>query len=225
LSTNTPPGARRVALDAPALGVARGRGHPRGPHRRGVGERRVPVHPLQPHRVVGHGLRQPLVRGEARVAPVVLVPPAADDPLPLGRRAGARGHARHHLVERARAGEVDVAQRQAEAEEVAVRVDEPGEHGAAGEVDDARRRPRSAIAPAESPTNARRSPRTASAWASGRAASAVRMRALTTTRSAGGTAAGAGCAPAGPRGASAARASTPAAAAARARREKGMRRM
>ena len=91
------------------------------------------------------------------------------------------------LGERRGAAQVDLLQLRAEAEEVAVRVVQAGQDGAAAGVDDPRRRVRAAPAPRRRcRRRARRSPRMATASAL-RAASAsrCRRRALWTIRSAG----------------------------------------
>src|SRR5439155_3432830 len=67
--------------------------------------------------------------------PVVLVPAAAEQPLARLERADARGHAPPRLVHRVRSPEVDVLERGAERLDVHVRVGEPGNDGAAGEID------------------------------------------------------------------------------------------
>lgn len=52
----------------------------------------------------------------------------------------ARGDARDHLIETARPGEIDGAQRLAKSEEVDVGIGNAGNDGGAGQIDDARLR-------------------------------------------------------------------------------------
>ncbi len=78
--------------------------------------------------MVGNGAGERLVRGEARVPPIVLVPAAAEDPGPGGHLASPGGHPPDHLVVRARPHQVHVAQRGPEPEEVGVRVHHPRDH-------------------------------------------------------------------------------------------------
>ena len=75
------------ALDVAAVGVLRRAVTLGGLHRGGVREPGVSVDARQVDGIVRNGGGELLVRREARVAPVVLVPAAADDP--LARRASS----------------------------------------------------------------------------------------------------------------------------------------
>ena len=127
----------RCTLNVTAVGILRLRRDSRGLDRGSVREAGVSVDPRDVHRIVRHGCAQLLLRREARVAPVVLIPSASDDPL-----AGLHGFhscddARDHLVVRARAGEIDSAKREPEVVDVTVRVDHAGDDRASAEVHDA----------------------------------------------------------------------------------------
>ena len=103
-----------------------------------VHEAGVAIDALEVHRMIGHRAGQRLVRRPAGVAPVVLVPAAADDPLAARRRAGALDDTGDHLVVRGGAGEIHVPQRHAEPGDMGVRVGHPRDHRAALQVDDLR---------------------------------------------------------------------------------------
>ena len=110
LSTKTPVGSPFAPRSMrPPAGSFVAAVTPAALHRRGVGEHGVAVDALEHDRIVRRDARQRFVRGEARVAPFVLIPAAADRP--SGRPARLRdvgGDARDDLVVRARVGEVDV---------------------------------------------------------------------------------------------------------------------
>jgi hypothetical protein len=69
--------------------------------------------------------------------PVVLVPPAPEDPAPRRHVARALDDAGDHRLVRRRSLERDVAQRLAEAEHVRVGIDHPRDDDAPPEIDDA----------------------------------------------------------------------------------------
>ena len=112
-----------------------------------------------------------------------LVVARPDDPLPRGRGGGPGRDAGVELVEVADP-QVDLGEREPEADHVVVRVVEPGDERRALEVDDVAPAwcPRPAP-PASSPTPVIRPPATATAAARGRAGSIVRTPALTSSRS------------------------------------------
>jgi hypothetical protein len=85
--------------------------------------------------MIRHGARQRVVGGEPGIRPVVLVPPAAADPLAGGRPGRLLPHSRDDLVERPRADQVHGAQRLAETQQVGVSIDHSRDHGAAGGVE------------------------------------------------------------------------------------------
>ena len=129
-------GVALVVTDEPsAVGVGCRRRHAGQLERPGVHDGSVPVHPGDVHRMVRHGARQRLVRRELRHRPVVLVPPAAANPLALRHGPGSLDDTLDHLIVRAGAHEVDDAPRGAEAEQVGVRVHHSRNDGLAVEVE------------------------------------------------------------------------------------------
>ena len=132
--------ARRGPLDAPAGGIARRGGDAGGLHRRGVGEDCVSVDAGEHDRVVRRDAGERVVRGEAGVAPLVLIPPAADHPAAGRQVLRASADSADDRVVRAGVREVDVVQERAEPEQVGVRVDHAGDHDPAGEIQHLRRR-------------------------------------------------------------------------------------
>ncbi len=127
-----------AAQDAAAIGIRRVLRQVRGAERGGVDEGGVSIHARDVHGMVRHGARERFVRGEARVAPIVLVPSASEDPRARRHLARARGDARDHLVVRLRTDEIDRAERGAEPGQVRVRVHHAGDDGVAAEVEHAR---------------------------------------------------------------------------------------
>lgn len=119
--------ARRVGGVAPdARALERGPAGPRG----------VAVDAHQRHRVPGRGAIERGARGEALARPAGLVPAAAGDPLPRAEpRCGGADRA-GDLVLGARGGQVQLEARAGEQHEVAVSVDQAGQHGAAREIED-----------------------------------------------------------------------------------------
>ena len=91
-------------------------------------------------RIVRRDSGERVVRREARVAPLVLIPPAADHPAAGRQVLRASADSGDDRVVRASVGEVDVAQERAEPEQVRVRVDHAGDHDPAGEIEHLRRR-------------------------------------------------------------------------------------
>ena len=98
------------------------------------------------HGVVGRHGRERLVRGKAAHGsrggrrPLLLVPAASVDPLAGGPALDGSRDPRHHLGVARRPHEVDVEAREADAEEVRVRVLEAGNQRPALQVHDARLR-------------------------------------------------------------------------------------
>ena len=91
--------ARSGALDLAATRI-HGRGGDAGrAHRGSVAISGVTVHPCEPDRIIRQCARERVVGGEARIAPVVLVPAAPENPR-AGRLAlGTLDDARDHLVQ------------------------------------------------------------------------------------------------------------------------------
>ena len=81
-----------IAFDRAAAGVRARLGDTGLLQRERIHEAGMPVHAFEEDGVVRNGAGERLVRGPACVAPVVLVPTAADDPLALWRVAGALDH-------------------------------------------------------------------------------------------------------------------------------------
>ena len=138
-----PPASRMIS---PPAGAFVARVIPCERHRLRVGEHGVAVGALEDDRVVGRDGGERVVGREAadgpgrRRVPLALVPAAAADPLAGPARLHGLRHPLDHLGVAARAHEVHVEAREADPEQVRVRVVEAGDDGAAREVEDARLR-------------------------------------------------------------------------------------
>ena len=105
-------------------------------HRGGVREQRVSVDALEHHRIVRRDARQRVVRRKARVAPLVLIPAAADHPASGRRVLDARARRASTIVSYERVSVRSMLRRNvAEPEQVRVRVDHAGNDGLAAGVD------------------------------------------------------------------------------------------
>jgi hypothetical protein len=93
------------------------------------------VHAGEIHGVVRDRARQRLMRREAGVCPVVLVPPTPANPFPGPGGLGALDHPGDHFVVRSRADEIHGAQRQSEIQQMGVRVHHTGDHRLPGEIE------------------------------------------------------------------------------------------
>ena len=130
--------ARRSAENLTATRVSGVQRHRCRLHGGRVRELRVSVDALEVDGIVRQRASECLVRGEACVAPLVLVPSAADDPLSGGDVLRSRDDARDDLIIRPGADEVDRLKRLPESEQVGVRVDHAGDDCASPEVEHAR---------------------------------------------------------------------------------------
>ena len=122
-------------LDPAAARRLRLGGDPGLAHRHRVRPAGMAVDPLQPDRPVAHGGVEIGGGGEAAQAPALLVPAAADDPA-RGRVGGGIGaDPRLRLGQRIGVAEIERERAHAEAHDMAVRVDQAGDEGAAAAVD------------------------------------------------------------------------------------------
>jgi hypothetical protein len=101
----------------------------------------VAIDPRQIHRVRGRDGAQLVVRRELRVGPIVLIPRAAEDPLPRLRRGDALPHEIDDLLIAGGASQIQRAQELTESGEVTVCIVQTGQHRRAAQVDYTCRRP------------------------------------------------------------------------------------
>jgi len=131
-----------VAHEGPALRVRRVLRDSRHVERAVVGECRVSARVSEQHGVVGRDGAQRVVQrhaidiGLGRLAPLLLVPAAPQDPLARLGRFRRLGHHRHDVVPRLGLREVEAQLRHSKTHEVTVPLDEPGDQQAPVEFDD-----------------------------------------------------------------------------------------
>ena len=132
--------AARVLLDPAVRRVRRGRVDVGGLERRGI-EIAVDIDRLQHHRIVGRDAVELVEREAARLVGELLLRPAAEHRDPFAGRGGARplGHQFQGAPARGDAVEAQLVVLGG-ADPVRVVVDQAGDHGAAGKIDDAGRR-------------------------------------------------------------------------------------
>ena len=136
--------ARRVADDLSPGRIGGRRGHARELHGAGVGKAGVPRRVSQQHGVVRRHRGQRIVRLKTahrrigRRVPLALVPTAADDPVARLRGSHGLGYHVDQVLVRSGGHEVELQARVAQAHQVTVPLDEPGNREPAGQVDDVR---------------------------------------------------------------------------------------
>jgi hypothetical protein len=128
--------ALAVAHDAPARRIGRVAGDGGLAHGLAVDPDGVAVDPPQQDGAIGRDLVEDRVGGKLLIGESVLIPAAAGEPRALVL-AGCRGDLAGALLRRGAAAQIDRDPRQAEAEQVRVRVGQRGHDGAPGELDDA----------------------------------------------------------------------------------------
>jgi hypothetical protein len=96
------------------------------------------IHSPEHDRVIGDRAGERVVGRKPLVGPPILIPAPAQDPDAGGEGGRAGGDPANHLVVRERSDEVDVAEGEAEVEQVRVGIGQAGNDGAMRQVEDGR---------------------------------------------------------------------------------------